>query len=89
MRIKYDSDFLKTLKKVDVRIRNRFKERIAIFLKNPLDQQLNNHALKDQWVGYQSIDITNDWRVIYTEKIEGEETIVYFFVLGTHEQLYK
>lgn len=42
MNVKLDPDLLKKLKKVNVRIRNRFKERILLFSKNPHDSLLSN-----------------------------------------------
>lgn len=88
MTVRYDPTFLKKLKKTDVRIRKSFKERIAIFSSDPFSAQLNNHPLQREWQGYRSINITNDERAIYTEKIEGEEVIAYFVAIGTHKQLY-
>ena len=89
MILRYDVDFLKTLKKTNVRIRKHFKQRIAIFSSNHNDPLLNNHALMHDWAGDRSIDITSDWRTIYTEKKEGNNTIAYFVAVGTHSQLYK
>lgn len=83
-----DSDFLKKLKKVDVKIRKSFKERIILFSKNPTNPELNNHALKEQYEGYKSIDITVDYRAIYEEVKIGGEKVAYFVILGTHEELY-
>ncbi|OGH48219.1 MAG: hypothetical protein A3A51_04325 [Candidatus Levybacteria bacterium RIFCSPLOWO2_01_FULL_39_10] len=88
MRVEYDPDFLKQLKKLDVRIRNRFKKVIIIFSKDPNNSVLNNHKLKDEWVGYRSIDVTNDYRAIYEEVKVGNETFAYFSAFGTHEELY-
>lgn len=88
MTIKYAPSFFDKLKKVDVRVRKRVKERMLIFSKNPNDPQLNNHPLKYEYQGYKSIDITADYRALYQEKQEGEETIAYFTLLGTHDQLY-
>lgn len=89
MIIKYAPDFFANLKKVDVRIRKSFKEKVLIFSKEPNNPQLNNHPLKREWQGYRSIDITSDYRVIYEELHEGEETIAYFVALGTHSKLYR
>ena len=89
MIIRYDPDFVEMLKKINVRILKNFKERIKIFAKDPDNPQLNNHPLKKEWEGYRSIDVTNEWRAIYTEKAEGEEFIALFVVLGTHKELYK
>lgn len=88
MKRQYDPKFIKTLKKLDVRIRKDFKKRITIFAKNPFDLQLNNHKLKDEYEGYRSIDITIDYRAIYEEINEDDEPIAYFFLIGKHQQLY-
>jgi addiction module RelE/StbE family toxin len=89
MIIKYSPNFLRTLKKADVRIRKSFKEKILIFSRNPNDPELDNHSLKKPYQGMRSIDITSDWRAIYEEKIEGDEIVAFFVALGTHSQLYK
>ncbi|MEK7534498.1 MAG: type II toxin-antitoxin system mRNA interferase toxin, RelE/StbE family [Patescibacteria group bacterium] len=88
MKVKLDPDLLKKLKKLDVRIRNRFRERILLFSKNPNEPLLNNHRLKREYQGLKSIDITNDYRAIYEEVTVGEDTIAYFSLLGTHKELY-
>lgn len=84
----YDADFIKKLKKVDVRIRKAFKIKIILFSKNPQDPQLGNHELKDEYEGYKSIDITGDYRAIFKETKIGKETAAYFVSIGTHEELY-
>lgn len=84
----YDPAFLKKLKKVNVRIRKSFKERIGLFLKNPNDPILDNHPLQDEYAGYRSINITSDWRGLYSEKYAEDDKIAYFSILGTHNDLY-
>lgn len=88
MERRYDPAFVKALKKVDVRIRKSFKQKIAIFAKDPFNPQLNNHPLKREYQGYRSIDITADWRALYKEIQVGEEIAAYFVLLGIHEHLY-
>lgn len=88
MIIQYGPAVRDTLKKVDVRIRKSFKERIHLFEKNQLDPQLNNHQLREPYKGLRSIDITNDYRAIFEEIHEGEDTVMYFSILGTHNELY-
>lgn len=85
---KYDPAFIKTLKKLDVRIRKSFKQKITIFAQDPNNPELSNHPLTKKYLGYRSIDITNDYRALYIEKIEENTTIAYFIAIGTHEQLY-
>ena len=88
MNAKLDPDIFKKLKKLDVKIRNGFKERVLIFQKNPNDPRLHNHKLRKPYKGLRSIDITNDYRAIYEEMQMGEETVAYFSLLGTHDELY-
>lgn len=89
MRVKLSPEFYKRLKFANVRIRKTFKERIAIFQDNPNDLRLDNHALRDEFAGYNSIDITADWRAIF-EIIDNEEDPIAWFVdLGAHKDLYK
>ncbi len=89
MKVKYSPEFLKTLKKINVRIRKSFEEQIRIFSKDIYNSQLNNHALKREYKGCRSINVTSDWRAIYQETKEGKDTVVYFITLGTHKQLYE
>ena len=88
MILKYTGNFLKQLKKSDVRIRKAFKQRILLFEKNPNDLELNNHPLQKEYIGFRSIDITADSRAIYKEVIQEDDTYIYFTSFGTHTQLY-
>lgn len=88
MTIQYDPDFLNKLKSVNVRIRKSFKERIEIFKRDPFNPELNNHKLPEEYEGLRSINITNDHRAIYEQVQVKDETIAYFSLLGTHEELY-
>ncbi len=89
MIVRYDPIFLKKLKNADVRIRKSFKKQLEGFIKDPNSPQLHNHSLRNQWKGHRSINVTNDWRAVYTEKIEGVNKIAYFVAIGTHKELYK
>ncbi len=89
MRVKYDPDFIKTLKKLNVRIQKSFKKRLEIFQNNPDNPQLHNHPLRHDWSGYRSINITADWRAIYKEIHERDDKVTaYFIAIGTHKKLY-
>lgn len=89
MNVVLDPTFYKKLKKLDIRIRKSFKERIGIFQLNPTDPILDNHPLERELIGYQSIDITANYRAVFEELQEGKEKIYYFFLIGTHDELYK
>jgi len=83
-----NNSFITHYKEADVRIRKMVDEKLKIFAENPFEYGLRNHSLRDEWVGYRSIDITNDYRAIYKEVHEGEERNAYFVALGTHPGLY-
>mgnify|MGYP001581907214 CR=1 FL=1 len=89
MRVKLSKEFLKQYKKIDIRIQKAFDQRLKVFLKNPRDLSMNNHKLRDKYIGCRSIDVTADYRAIYEEVQEGEEIIAYFIAIGTHKQLYR
>lgn len=89
MTVRFDPQLIEKVKKLDVRIRKSFRERIELFRQNPFTPQLNNHPLKREYKGYRSINITSDYRALYQEKREGDETIAYFVLLGTHKELYR
>ena len=88
MIVKYTGNFLKQLKKSDVRIRKAFKQRLLLFVENPNDLELNNHSLQKEHTGFRSIDITADYRAIYKEVAAEDDTYIYFSSFGTHDQLY-
>lgn len=89
MKIFYDPEFIQQLKRLNVRIRKSFTERIAIFQNNPNDSVLDNHPLEKEYLGHRSIDITVDFRAIFKEVSENKEITYYFFLIGTHDQLFK
>ncbi len=66
-------------------LRKKFAQKIDLLKANPLDSQLNNHALTGEYLGCRSIDINGDWRVIY-EQIDKET--IRLLITGTHSQLY-
>lgn len=88
-RIDYSRKFLKQLKKSPLEIKIAFRKRLELFLQDPFHPQLNNHALTGKFSGYRSINVTGDWRAIFSE-FEGESgKVVIFEIVGTHGQLYK
>ncbi len=89
MKTELGPTFRKQYKKAAPAIKTAFTERLALFLKNPHHDRLYNHALKGQWQGYRSINISGDWRAIYQQYEDGEEIIILFKAIGTHSELYK
>ncbi|MBI5613636.1 type II toxin-antitoxin system mRNA interferase toxin, RelE/StbE family [Candidatus Gottesmanbacteria bacterium] len=84
--VHFNNSFKRRFKKTDKSIRNKFKERLQMFLENPHHPLLRNHELTGNFQGKRSINITGDWRAIYFEKEPG---IVVFELIGTHSMLYK
>ncbi len=88
-RVDYSKQFQKQLKKAPIEIKVAFLRRRELFSADPLNPLLNNHALTGNHLGKRSINITGDWRAVYSEETNEEgEKIVIFQLLGTHSQLY-
>jgi len=77
--------FDKQYAKLNIKIKTSFKKRVELFKANPFDVSLRNHALKGKYLGFRSIDITGDVRVLYTTQ---GNTIIVFGFIGTHSRLY-
>lgn len=75
MRMIFDRKFTKQREKAPEKIRLAFDE---------FNSLLDNHALKGEWAGYRSINVTGNWRAIFSKV----ENTVWFVALGTHPQLY-
>ena len=69
------------LKKIKLKI----KEKNILFVKDPYNTTLNNHALNGKYTGYRSININGDIRIIY--KLLDKDTAL-FVEVGTHSKLY-
>lgn len=89
MQVRFSKRFSKSYDKSDKKIKNAFKNRLSIFKKDQHNPQLNNHTLTGKYLGYRSINVTGDWRAIYSHRKIGGENVIIFEVLGTHSQLYK
>ena len=85
MNIRFHRNFEKRYARISPRVRNQFKERSDVFIHNPFDPILQNHALKGKYQGYRSINITGDYRAVY-KFIDGN--MIIFVDLGTHSELY-
>ncbi len=68
------------------KMKNQFIERIKIFIQNPYNSTLNNHALHGIYLGCRSINISGNLRAIY--KIQ-DNNIALFIDIDNHGNLYK
>lgn len=89
LRIKYTELFNSQFKKAPLTIKIAFKEARELFLDNPDHPHLRNHALREKYAGYRSIDVTDDWRALFKIRKSKLKITLTFHILGTHAQLYK
>jgi addiction module RelE/StbE family toxin len=85
MNILLHKNFEKSYKKLKPGEKSMFKERRNLFMHDPFNPLLNNHALKGRYKGYRSINITGDLRVLYKKETE---SAVRFYIIDTHNNLY-
>ena len=83
-RIDYSNVFLKQLKKAPLEIKKTFKNRLVLFLKDEFYPILRNHQLTGTLKSYRSINITGDWRALYSEYTHGSKRVIVFEMFGTH-----
>ncbi len=86
--IKYTTLFNKQRETAPLEIKIAFRETLEMFLENPHQPQLRNYSLKEEYSGYNSIDVTDDWRALFKVRESKTQTIITFHILGTHIQLY-
>ena len=84
MEVVFHKQFKKKLKKLHHKIRDRFYDRLELFLKNKGHETLNNHSVDKAFPNCRSINVTGDYRAIFEE----EKNIVTFIIIGTHSELY-
>ncbi len=86
MEIIYHKNFNKAYAKLPKKLMLKVDAAIDIFLCNPFDKSLKNHALKGLLLEKRSISVTGDLRILF------EEYDNYFIVLlldvGTHSHVY-
>lgn len=88
MEVIYTTDFKKSLKKIDKKIKSKFIDRLETFKKDVFDPILNNHSLIWKLKWKRSINITGDYRAIFKEYPNWTYEFVEFTDIGTHSQLY-
>ena len=78
---KFDKQFSKLPKS----IQQKAISRIGVFIEDPFNPLLNNHALHGDYAEYRSINITANIRAVYKENPKG---FCYFIAIGSHSELY-
>ena len=88
MDVKFSKKFKKQYNKASLKIKSEFDIRLKLLLHDQFHPLLNNHSLTGNLKGYRSINITGDWRAIFSEYEGQDKKVVVFEMLGTHSELY-
>jgi addiction module RelE/StbE family toxin len=86
--IEFSPLFEKRLHQLPSEIVIALKETIDLLVDHPHHERLRRHSLKQEYSGYESIDITDDYRAIFKEIKTGMQVVIKFRLIGTHPQLY-
>jgi addiction module RelE/StbE family toxin len=78
--------FLKSYAKLPQNIQKKFVERVQLFLDEPDHPLLRIHELKGDMTPLKSMNITGDYRALFTIDIKKQHII--FYKIGTHSELY-
>lgn len=84
MEIKFHKNFKKKFKKIPAKIQEQFYIRLDLFLQDKFDKILNNHSVDRAFPNCNSINVSGDYRAIFTER----EDVAIFITIGTHSELY-
>lgn len=79
-----EQEILKITSK-DAKLLVEIQKQLKFFKQNPKHPSLRTHKLSGNLKDSYSISITKSLRMIYTKNPDGS---IYFFKLGTHEEVY-
>ncbi len=78
--------YKKSFAKKDKFVKEKALERIELFIRDPFNPLLNNHALQGEHKDKRSLNVTGDYRIWFY--YENENTVV-LSDIGTHAELYE
>jgi addiction module RelE/StbE family toxin len=84
MKAGYSKQFLRQYTKLPPKIRQKADDRLRLWQADRFDPLLRDHQLKGELQHYRSIDITGDYRALYSVN----DHVALFETIGTHAQLY-
>jgi addiction module RelE/StbE family toxin len=83
-------DFSKSAQKQIAKLDNKLKSQLVLRLKMleqvPPPEILRLHNLKGEYLGYSSVNITGDFRLIFRQITSDT---IFILAVGTHSQLYR
>ena len=86
MKIRFHRQFTKRYRKLPATTQVRVQAIIRLFVRNPFEPRLRNHALVGALSDLRAFSVTADIRIIY--QMEDGHAVVLFLDLGTHTQVY-
>ncbi len=86
MKVKYSKHFVKEYKRLSEMQKDLVDDAIEIFIENPANPILNNHALGREYAGAYAISADEDLRIIYRQR-NGYAYVIMLRV-GKHEDVY-
>lgn len=86
MRIAKAKRFEKQYKKLSLKIKKQFADRLKLFLDDERHPLLNVHSLKGEYTGLWSFTVTADTRVVFDDS---HEAVLILVAIGSHSELYE
>jgi len=84
MNIDFHKNFMRSYRKLSRKLKDKFNERLKIFVDDSHAPELNNHALHGEYLGCRSINVTGDLRAVYEFRGDG----IRFLDIDNHNNLY-
>ena len=85
MQVARHPQFEKRLAGLSPSIRKALASRLELFIEDSRHPLLNDHSLSGERLGFRSINITGDWRLIYKPI---DEEMILLTEIDTHHNLY-
>ncbi|MEX1061506.1 MAG: type II toxin-antitoxin system mRNA interferase toxin, RelE/StbE family [Patescibacteria group bacterium] len=85
MIVRFHRNFEKQYRKLNGNQKNKFQERLKVFLYDEFNPTLNNHPLRGHYQGYRSINVTGDLRAVYKRLKDA----AVFVAIDIHSNLYR
>lgn len=84
-KVQYKKSFEKQFKKLTEKQKQEFYKRLKILLESPRTPSLRYHSLKGKYTWFKSINISGDIRAVLKEQWD---TLIIFYMIDTHSELY-
>jgi len=85
MEVIFHKQFSNRFSKLTTKDQDRFETALAVFVENPYDHSLRNHALIGTLQGSRTINIKSDLRAVF---VMIDDTTVLFTDIGSYAELY-